>query len=158
MEKWSGFSVESNRRKWRKKDCVFLWLDFRWWSVDPIWWRHWAQTSSCCELFSLWAFGTGQSPWPVTSESNPFHSSEIARPLGNVDSPTDVFLRRVLYNRRILPSVKKKTGVSASFKAMTSRPFEARSDLLLRDSSTLVLVSQCPRGCESTKYDGQQKW
>ena len=99
--------------------------------------------------------GIGQ--WPVTSESNPFHSSEIARPLGNVDSPTDLFLRRVLYNH-LLPSVKKKTRVSASFKAMTSRPFEARSDLLLRDSSSLVLVSQCPRGSPSTKYDGQQKW
>lgn len=106
--------------------------------------------------------GIGHCPlasgqWPVTSESNPFHSSEIARPLGNVDSPTDLFLRRVLYNH-LLPSVKKKTRVSASFKAMTSRPFEARSDLLLRDSSSLVLVSQCPRGSPSTKYDGQQKW
>ena len=63
------------------------------------------------------ALASGQ--WPVTSESNPFHSSEIARPLGNVDSPTDLFLRRVLYNH-LLPSVKKKTRVSASFKAMTS--------------------------------------
>ena len=77
--------------------------------------------------YGLLALSTVQSPWhwhwPVTSESNPFHSSEIGRPLGNVDSPTDLFLR-VLYN--CILSLSERHG-SASLnpdKAMISRPVE----------------------------------
>ena len=84
--------------------------------------------------YGLLALSTVQSPWhwhwPVTSESNPFHSSEIGRPLGNVDSPTDLFLR-VLFNRILALSerhcyIYPRVCRLNPDKAMISRPVEVQ--------------------------------
>ena len=72
-----------------------------------------AEMSLYCEPFSLWAPKAVHSDHGrVTFESNPFHSSEIARLLGNVDaSPTDLFLRPIY---KIPSNNEKDTVISMS--------------------------------------------